>query len=66
LKPYAQHVISSFGADRVMWGSDWPVVELNGSYASWHDTAQSIIGQREESAKIFGATAAKFYQIGEM
>ncbi len=66
LKPYAQHVISSFGADRVMWGSDWPVLELNGSYASWHDTAQSIIGQREESAKIFGATAAKFYQIGEM
>jgi L-fuconolactonase len=65
LKPYAQHVISSFGADRVMWGSDWPVLELNGSYASWHDTAQSIVGGRPENAKIFGETAAKFYRIGE-
>jgi L-fuconolactonase len=63
LKPYAQHVISSFGADRVMWGSDWPVLELNGSYATWHDAAQSIVGQREQYAKIFGGTAAKFYRI---
>ena len=66
LKPYAQHVISSFGADRVMWGSDWPVLDLNGSYASWHDTAQSIVGQRAENAKIFVGTAAKFYRIEEM
>jgi L-fuconolactonase len=65
LKPYAQHVISSFGADRVMWGSDWPVLELNGSYATWHDAAQGIVGQRAENAKIFGATAARFYRIEE-
>lgn len=65
LKPYAQHVISCFGADRVMWGSDWPVLELNGTYATWHDTAQSIVGQRAENAKIFGHTAAKFYRIAE-
>jgi L-fuconolactonase len=65
LKPYAQHVISSFGADRVMWGSDWPVLELNGSYPTWHDAAQSIVGQRVENTKIFGGTAAKFYRITE-
>jgi L-fuconolactonase len=66
LKPYARHIISNFGADRVMWGSDWPVLELNGSYASWHDTAQSIVGQGKENAKIFGGTAAKFYRIGKI
>ncbi len=34
LKPYAEHVITCFGDPRVMWGSDWPVLELNGSYGS--------------------------------
>lgn len=66
LKPFAQHVIASFGADRVMWGSDWPVLELNGSYPSWHDAAQTIVGHSAENAKIFGKTAARFYRIGEM
>jgi L-fuconolactonase len=60
LQPYAQHVISSFGPDRVMWGSDWPVLELNGSYGGWHDAATAIAG---ENAKIFGETAARFYRI---
>ena len=63
LKPYAKHVISSFGADRVMWGSDWPVLELNGSYPSWHDTAQAIAGQGPDNEQIFGKTARKFYRI---
>jgi L-fuconolactonase len=63
LKPYARHVLASFGKTRVMWGSDWPVLELNGSYASWHDAAQMIVGQ---SSEVFGGTAARFYQIDEM
>ncbi|MEL0134321.1 MAG: amidohydrolase family protein, partial [Rhodobiaceae bacterium] len=32
LRPYVDHVISVFGADRVMWGSDWPVCRLAGEY----------------------------------
>jgi L-fuconolactonase len=64
LKPYARHVIDSFGASRVMWGSDWPVLDLNGSYASWHDTAQAIVGTAEQ-AQIFGKTAGHFYRIAE-
>ena len=59
----ARHFV--FGADRVMWGSDWPVLELNGSYPSWHDAAQAIVGQGEDNAQIFGKTAAKFYRIDE-
>jgi L-fuconolactonase len=65
LRPYAQHVITAFGADRVMWGSDWPVLELNGSYPSWHDAAQAVVGPGEANAKIFGKTAMKFYRIDE-
>lgn len=63
LKPYARHVIDSFGPARVMWGSDWPVLELNGSYGSWHEAATAIVTPAE-SAQIFGGTAARFYRIG--
>lgn len=62
LAPYARHVIKSFGASRVMWGSDWPVLELNGSYSSWHETAQTC-AENAEKDQIFGGTAAQFYQI---
>jgi L-fuconolactonase len=62
LEPYARHVIDSFGASRVMWGSDWPVLELNGTYQSWHDAAKTIIGLKDHD-QIFGKTAATFYRI---
>jgi L-fuconolactonase len=62
LKPFARHVIESFGAARVMWGSDWPVINLNGNYQIWHDAAALLISQNDQ-AQIFGDTAAEFYRI---
>lgn len=62
LKPYAQHVIDSFGADRVMWGSDWPVVNLAGGYDSWRQAAEAIVAPADRD-RIFGGTAARFYRI---
>lgn len=64
LRPYAEHVISVFGPGRVMWGSDWPVVELNGSYDGWRQAAETIVGNRAGKEEIFGGTAARFYRIG--
>ncbi|NJM29375.1 MAG: amidohydrolase family protein [Rhizobiales bacterium] len=63
LRPYAEHVIRVFGPDRVMWGSDWPVLELNGSYASWRQAAKAIAGDSKGKDDIFGGTAARFYRI---
>jgi L-fuconolactonase len=62
LKPYARHVLASFGKTRVMWGSDWPVLDLNGSYGAWHEAAVEIAGHSEQ---VFGQTAAEFYRIEE-
>lgn len=62
LTRYARHVIDCFGPERVMWGSDWPVLELNGSYPQWHAAATQIVGTPGADA-IFGGTAAKFYRI---
>lgn len=64
LKPYAKHVIESFGAARVMWGSDWPVLELNGTYKAWHDAAFELVTP-EDAIQIFGETAVQFYRISE-
>lgn len=65
LKPYADHVISVFGADRVMWGSDWPVCRLAASYETWRTAAEALtIGlTASEKADIYGGTAARFYRI---
>jgi L-fuconolactonase len=62
LKPYARHVIDSFGPSRVMWGSDWPVLDLNGSYRDWFLAAQEIVTD-DERDQIFRKTAATFYKI---
>jgi L-fuconolactonase len=65
LKPYAHHVLEVFGASRVMWGSDWPVVRLRCEYERWHETAQLLTQElsAEEKDRVFGGTAAEFYRI---
>ena len=35
LRPYIDHVIDSFGFNRIMFGGDWPVSELAGKYTDW-------------------------------
>jgi L-fuconolactonase len=64
LLPYARHIIEVFGADRTMFGSDWPVLNLNGSYDAWFETAKEIV-QPSDFKAIFGESAALFYRIIE-
>jgi len=65
LEPYAAHVLAVFGADRVMWGSDWPVCQLRASYANWHDAAISLTNSLtdEDRDQVFGGTASRFYRL---
>lgn len=65
LRPYADHVINAFGPDRVMWGSDWPVARLRGEYSDWHAAAKSLTATLDatDQARIFGGSAAEFYNI---
>lgn len=66
LRPYVDHIITVFGADRVMWGSDWPVCRLAGEYGDWHDAAMQLTAEcsAAEKAAIFGGTANRFYDLG--
>jgi L-fuconolactonase len=63
LRPYAEHVLAVFGPGRVMWGSDWPVLEMAGTYEGWHKAAEDIVGNGPAFDKVFGGTAAEFYRI---
>jgi L-fuconolactonase len=64
LVPYLRHVLKYFGPKRLMWGSDWPVVNIAGSYGDWHRTASELVsGDPHALAEIFGGTAEIFYGI---
>jgi len=65
IRPYANHVLSNFGADRVMWGSDWPVCRLRASYDTWFATAQTLTSDLSSQGRerIFGGSAADFYRL---
>lgn len=65
LKPYVDTALECFGPDRCMFGSDWPVCELAGSYQAVHGALVEVLGPlgKAESDAIFGQTAAKFYGL---
>ena len=42
IRPYVEHAIGSFGWDRVVWGSDWPVCTLTASLSTWVAATHAI------------------------
>jgi L-fuconolactonase len=65
IAPAIDFALETFGADRLMFGSDWPVAILAGDYAKvWAETNKAIarLSASERSA-ILGGTAAKFYRL---
>ena len=65
LRPFSEHVLSAFGPERVMWGSDWPVCQLRATYDAWREAADALTRHLDEAARdaVFGGTAARFYRI---
>jgi L-fuconolactonase len=53
-----------FGADRLVWGSDWPVLTLAGSYSGWFALAREAIAAKQESAvpAVMGGNALRLYR----
>jgi L-fuconolactonase len=65
LRPYVEVVLSAFGPERVMFGSDWPVCLLASSYAEWVEAAAELtagLGPAER-ADVFGRTARRVYAL---
>jgi L-fuconolactonase len=64
-RPYSQHVLDCFGAQRVIWGSDWPVLELASDYAPWWHECQAFCAALDapQRAAIFGGNATRVYRL---
>ncbi|GGD72085.1 amidohydrolase family protein [Paenibacillus nasutitermitis] len=65
IKPYIDYAINHFGADRLMFGSDWPVANLAGDYGRvWLETNKALQGRSQgEIEAILGGTAVSFYNL---
>jgi L-fuconolactonase len=66
LRPYAEHLLQVFGPDRLLWGSDWPVVNLAGGYERWREAALALMEDLSpaEREAILGGNAARVYLSG--
>lgn len=63
IAPYAQHILSTFGPERTVFGSDWPVLNLAGNYSDWIDLVKTWIPD-EHKPDIMGGNALRFYLNG--
>jgi len=64
-RPYLDVVFAAFGMERLMFGTDWPVCTLAGSYAQVHRLMDDYTSAltAEARAKFFGGNAADFYRL---
>ena len=65
LAPVVNHTLDTFGPDRVMFGSDWPVCLKAATIAQWVEALKEIVAdaRREEQRKLFHDNAVKVYRL---
>ena len=63
LRPYVEHALACFGPDRLLYGSDWPVVNLAGGADRWLAAVQTLLSQLEASERdaVLAGNAARVY-----
>lgn len=62
---YLDHLLEVFGSKRLIWGSDWPVLNLAGDYKGWHDASTARLDALSEPDQddILGRNAIDFYNL---
>ncbi|HEY6445392.1 MAG TPA: amidohydrolase family protein [Acidobacteriaceae bacterium] len=65
MRPYFDTVLAAFGPRRLMFGSDWPVLTLAGTYRRWVDSFRSFIANlsADEQREISEGTAQRAYRL---
>jgi L-fuconolactonase len=65
VRRWAQQVIDAFGPERVLWGSDWPVLELAADYRAWWDEVQPLLAPlgAAQRAAVLGSNARRVYRL---
>ncbi|MFT6656942.1 MAG: putative TIM-barrel fold metal-dependent hydrolase [Maritalea sp.] len=65
VRPYIEFVVEKFGADRCVWGGDWPVVNMAKGLPDWIEITRNIFAGEPEvnQAKIFNENAKRIYNL---
>jgi predicted TIM-barrel fold metal-dependent hydrolase len=65
IAPYVDHVLEVFGPDRMVWGSDWPVVNLAKGLPEWIAVTREILAKLSdgEATAIANGTAQSVYRV---
>ena len=65
LQPYVDHILAVFGPGRVIWGSDWPVLDLASDYGHWIAACEQLLAGLDGAAlaDVFGRNAQRFYRL---
>lgn len=65
IRPYLEHAIQTFGFDRVMFGGDWPVLKLAGTYPEWVQLVRDVVSgcTPAEQRQLFRETAERVYRL---
>jgi L-fuconolactonase len=63
--PYLDVVFESFGTNRLLFGSDWPVMLLSGTYTKWKSLLENYMNDlsQKEKQKVFSENAIQFYNL---
>lgn len=66
LRPWVDHVLQSFGPERVLWGSDWPVVNLGGGLPDWLALSRKFLAglSAAEAQAMASENARRVYRLG--
>jgi L-fucono-1,5-lactonase len=65
LRRYVEHILDCFGVERVLWGSDWPVMLLNADYERWLDATEALLQALTpaERGRILWSNAIECYRL---
>jgi predicted TIM-barrel fold metal-dependent hydrolase len=65
LRPFVEHSIQSFGWDRVVWGSDWPVCTLGGGLSTWVAATHALTqgASADERAHLYQLNAKRLWSL---
>ena len=67
-KPWVEYILEVFGTERIIWGSDWPVLELASDYQSWFEGCFLLTKKYAQSQRdnIFSNNAIRIYKLSEI
>lgn len=71
IKPFLDHVFDCYGPDRIMFGSEWPICEVDGpgknAWKNWQELIALYMRKRglseDDTKKVWHGTAAKVYRL---